>query len=764
MTTDKKQLKNTTQQADTSPMAKYYKFALYLVVIILINLVAATMFFRIDLTSNDLYSLSEASVDAVATLEDPLTINVFFSKNLPAPYNQVETYLHDLLAEYEANANGNLSIRFYNVSASEGDLSPEAEENRKIAQSFGIHPVNVQKIEQDENKIQRAYMGMALIHGDVNEKLPAIISTEGLEYQITSAIQKMNNKISALANLPEKIQVNLVVSSSIAQVASVIKLKGLDGLKSGVQEVVNRLSSKNYGNLQFVSIDPSMGEGSPEQMKPYERFGLQWPALNAPNGQPIPAGKGTLAIGLSYAGKSIEKNLLASKIVMTNRGPEEQYVIASVQEIETFINENVDNLIDINEDLGYLSTHGTTPLSQDLPPQLRMMRQQLPQPLSKLNTILSKEYTIKKVPLGEEDIPESIDTLVIAGPKQNFTDWELYQIDQFLMKGKSLAIYLDAFNEIQQQNQQRMGGFQQPVYLPLNTGLEKLLNHYGVSVKKSYLMDEQCYKQRDRSGNEMDIFFAPIIQNENINHDMKVLENVKGLIGFKLSPLEAIDETIKKNNLDLMTLFSSSEKAWEMKGKINLLPFMINPPKDDKEQKSMPLAYLLQGEFPSYFADKSIPERPRKKDEDKEAKEAEGEANALNKDKDKKKEEKPVIRETRVKEERQLLAKGKKGRILLLGSSHILNDNVLDEEGRSPNAIFLLNTLDYLNNREDIAIMRSKTQRFNPLDKKGLTPLWKNFTKWFNSAGIPILCILLGIFIWFRRSNRKRKIRAMFMK
>ncbi|MGB2907969.1 MAG: GldG family protein, partial [Candidatus Aminicenantaceae bacterium] len=200
-------------------MSKFTTFGLYLVILILVILVGQSLFFRMDLTSNRLYSLSKASKRAVSTLNEPLTVNVFFSKSLPAPYNNIERYLHDLLDEYAAHARKNLNYRFFNVSAKESELSETAEENRQMAQDYGIYPVNVQTIEQDEAKVQRAYMGMAFIHGDIIEQIPAVTSTEGLEYQITSTIQKMNNKISALLDLPEKIRVKLVQSSSLTQIA-----------------------------------------------------------------------------------------------------------------------------------------------------------------------------------------------------------------------------------------------------------------------------------------------------------------------------------------------------------------------------------------------------------------------------------------------------------------------------------------------------------------------------------------------------------------
>jgi len=742
------------KQKEIKPLQKYYTFGLYLVVIVLINLVGITLFFRADLTSNDLYSLSDASKNVVSGLNEPLTINVFFSKNLPAPYNNIELYLHDLLEEYEIYSNDNLSYRFYDVTAQEGDLSEEAGENRKIAQSYGIHPVSVQKIEQDETKLQRAYMGIALVHGDVIEKIPAVTSTDGLEYKITNAIQKMSNKISALVNLPEKIKVTLVLSSSLSRIATLVKLQGMEGLKDRVREIVEKLNPKTFNQLQFVHVDPAMGDGTPGQLKPFERFGLQWPDIQAPDGTAIQAGKGMIAMSLSYGGKSLERNLLNRKMALTPQGFQEQYVVTDIKEVETFINENIDGLIDINEDVGFLSSHGSLPLSVNLPPQMRMMQQQQPEALNRFNGLLSKEYTVKEVNL-DDDIPDSIDTLIIAGAKENFTDRQLFQIDQFLMKGKSLALFLDAFREIQPRNQRQ---FQQAVYLPLNTGLEKLLNHYGLKVKKSYLLDESCYINRGRMNEEMPIYFAPIIKNENINHSLDFMKNIKQLVAIKVSPLEADEAKIKTNNLKLKQLFASSDKSWEMSGRINLMPFMIQPPKDDKEKESRPLAYLLEGEFPSYFADKPVPEKPEKKEDEAEEEKDEGDK----KDKEKKEKKKPEVKKSGVKVEKGILTRGKPGKIFLVGSSEILKDNVLDEEGYSPNAVFLLNTLDYLNNQEDIAVMRSKNQRFNPLDDT--KPFTRFAVKWFNILGLPALFVVLGIFIWFRRRNRKKKIQAMFAK
>ena len=79
---------------------KFAKFIIYLVVVVLVNIAAVTLFFRLDVTANRVYSISAASRQVVSTLTEPLTINVFFTRNLPAPHNNTERYLRDLLEEY----------------------------------------------------------------------------------------------------------------------------------------------------------------------------------------------------------------------------------------------------------------------------------------------------------------------------------------------------------------------------------------------------------------------------------------------------------------------------------------------------------------------------------------------------------------------------------------------------------------------------------------------------------------------------------------
>ncbi len=722
----------------------YAKLLTYLIVIVLINVAGITLFFRADLTGNNIYSISAASRHVVSTLSEPLTINVFFTKNLPAPHNNTERYLSDLLQEYSIYANQHFNYRFYDVSPEEGDISEEAKANQDLAKNYGIQPVQIQVIEKDEVKFQKAYMGLVLIHGDIIERIPTIISTDGLEYKLTTAMQKLNNKISALLRLREKIRVRLFMSSSLKFVAPYMRLKNIAELPAKLESIVEKVNKKNYGKLEFEYLDPATDQSLEPELKKYNLLSLKWPALS---GGKIQAGEGVIGLVMEYGNKVVEMPLIrVLRIPLIGK----HYEMANLNEMEETINESVESLIDINEDLGYLADHGTLKLSGASP--MDPMGLQKHDTLSSFRTLSSQNYAIKDFNLKDGTIPDSVNCLVIAGPTEPFSDYELFQIDQFLMRGKNLALFLDTFNEVMPPTQQSFRFNQGPNHVPLNTGLEKLLEHYGIRIKRSYVMDENCYKQQVPArfgGGERAIYFAPIIKNQFINKDMKFLRNIKGLVAMKISPLELNAERIKENGLNARKLFASSEKSWEMKGRINLNPMFIRPPQSSDKQQSLSLAYVLEGEFPSYYAGKTIPEK--KSADEKEPNDTE-----------KKQDKKPDVDLSKIEGKGEFLSKGKPGKLFVMASAEMLKDNILDEQGRSPNAMFIMNVLDYLNNREDIAVMRSKEQRFNPLDDTQGTI--KMFVKSFNIAGLPVLVVLFGLVVWFRRHSRKKQIQMMFRK
>ena len=725
---------------------QYLKFFIYLAVVVLANVAGITLFFRADLTANKIYSISAASKEVVATLSEPLTIKVFFTRDLPPPYNNLERYLHDLFEEYAIHGNQFFNYRFYNVSAEEGELSDQAQENQEVANNYGIQPIQIQVVDKDEVKFQKAYMGLAMIHGDLIEQIPAITSTEGLEYRLTTAIQKMNNKISALLGLPGKIKIKLFLSSALETVAPHMGVRNLANVPAEIEDIVKKLNQKNYNKLEFEFLNPSQDQNLTALSKEYNIMMLSWPALA--KGQ-VPAGKGLIGLVMEY-----EDKVLAVPLMQVLRLPliGTQYKLATTDELEESINNNVERLIDINANIGYLSDHGTLSLAG--PPPGRPGPPPAEEPAANFRSLISENYSLKNIALKDQNIPEGLNCLIIARPTETFSDYALYQIDQFLMQGKSLALVLDRFNEMQAPGQQGMNLGQPPVFVPIDTGLDKLLSHYGIRIQQSFVMDENSYRQElpaQFGGGERAIYFAPLIKDRFINNDLAFMKNIKRLVALKISPLELDAERISQNSLKAHQLFASSEKSWQMRDRINLNPMFIKPPESSEEMQSYPLAYILEGQFPSYYAGKPLP--VKEIEEEKEAdKKAESEDSKPQTD----------IDLSKIERQGTFLAQGRPGKIFVMASADMLRDNVLDAGGRGSNATFILNTIDYLNEREDIAVMRAKVQRFNPLEETQAAT--KTFVKAANIAGLPVLVVIFGLGVWFRRHSRKKQIEMMFHK
>lgn len=267
-------------------------FGIIIFTVVLVNVLFRNIFFRIDLTDNKMYSLSDSSKLVVEKIDDLLTLKVYFSEDLPDKYGNNRRYLQDILEEYEAFSNGNIHFEFYIPEDSE-NLSSEA-------QKYGIQPVQLQVVENDKLEIKKVYMGMVFIYEDQRETIPVIQTTTGLEYDITTKIKKMvDNKKRSLAiakfdgqtitndNVIQTLSqsYNVTNISLDSEISDDISLLLVNGVEDSVSEnEINNL--KNYvskgGNLfvtqNKVKADLKTLQGSTIQSNFFDllnEFGLQ---------------------------------------------------------------------------------------------------------------------------------------------------------------------------------------------------------------------------------------------------------------------------------------------------------------------------------------------------------------------------------------------------------------------------------------------------------------------------------------------------------
>ena len=92
-------------------------------------------------------------------------------------------------------------------------------------------------------------------------------------------------------------------------------------------------------------------------------------------------------------------------------------------------------------------------------------------------------YTLVDVDLknGDAEIDTALDGLLVTQPGKDLTEKELRRIDQFVMKGKSLAIVASAVNV-------KAGDASMNAKIETH-GLEKLLDGYGIEMRKDALLE-----------------------------------------------------------------------------------------------------------------------------------------------------------------------------------------------------------------------------------------------------------------------------------
>lgn len=163
---------------------QFVNYLLLLVsILVILNIVARTLFVRVDLTDRKMYSLSESSRDVIGKLEDRLVAKVFFSSDIPGTYANQKRYLQDILEEYQAYSGGRFRFEF---------ISPDKDEKlQKQAQEYNIPPVQMQAIENDKMEVRNVYMGLVFLYNDKKETIPVLQTTQGLEYNLTATVKKI---------------------------------------------------------------------------------------------------------------------------------------------------------------------------------------------------------------------------------------------------------------------------------------------------------------------------------------------------------------------------------------------------------------------------------------------------------------------------------------------------------------------------------------------------------------------------------------------
>lgn len=689
--------------------------ASFLIFVAIANFASGSILVRADLTEDRIHSLSAASIDTVESLREPVTVRAFFSRNLPSPYNTVEQSLRDLLVAYSARNPSQFNYAFHSMTKLEEALSfttdEDLSESERLAQDYSIFPIQIQEVDRDEVKLSTVYMGVAVIYGDSAERIDAATSSDQLEYELTSKIANLSARSSKLLAMTTPINLELFLSSTLRGLSA-----ELDRLPGVVESIVRELNPEFYDRLSVTTRDPSQ---DPQALESALELQLAPLVLATGDEEPEEGDYAYATLVLTVENTPIRLDLLFP----TPDG----YQIPDPDIMKQGIRVNLNALLSPQRTVGYV-------VGNDTPPYRGFSSERtsstVVSDLSVFFPLVTREHEIKGF-FAENGVPEGVNTVMVVGPRGEFSEYDLFVLDQFLMRGGSLILLIDSYNiEIGPGNS---------FFWERTTGIEEMIEHYGVRLTRSYLLDEKSfiYREADPRGSvvSMPVYSAPEISGEQFNQELEFLRNIGSLVLTNVTPLELTDD--RPSEVDAYPMIESSDGAWALEGDLNINSPLRSEPPPASLRSRFTMAYLLEGSFESYFTDRELPSPPETDDD----------------------EDEETDRQLEIAD--GFLSASAGGRLMVLGTSSLVGANILGgADAGLPSATLLLNMIDYMNGSEGLAEVRAKGVSVSRLDET--SAFTKAFTKYFNIGGLPIIVVLAGVAVWLINRARRGRIRALF--
>lgn len=346
---------------------------------------------------------------------------------------------------------------------------------------------------------------------------------------------------------------------------------------------------------------------------------------------------------------------------------------------------------------------------------------------------LDGDFEIFKVPLEQARTVEDLinfQIIFIQGPRETYTEREVYLLDQYVMRGGNLVILSDGVAvDINQ------AGGEGTLAMPFENGLENLLFKYGVRINKDLIQDLNFGYfpvMGGNFGNQEQLVPLPwpfYIQASR----MQQHPITKGLDVVYMRFVSSLDTVLAQGIRKTPLLFSSDfARILPAPARVAFRDMQEEPDVDQFATRNLPLAYLLEGEFTSLFKNRFIPEEFAKENfkengSGKVVVIGDGEVFQSQKD--------PVS-----------------GGMLTLGDDPF-NQLVF------ANKLFLRNLSQYLINPEGIIASRNKAFQIRPLNKVKVAQQ-KSFWQTINVL-VPVLILLIAgglISTWRVRKFSKKTI------
>ncbi|MDO9553551.1 MAG: gliding motility-associated ABC transporter substrate-binding protein GldG [Rhodonellum sp.] len=222
---------------------------------------------------------------------------------------------------------------------------------------------------------------------------------------------------------------------------------------------------------------------------------------------------------------------------------------------------------------------------------------------------LVDDYEVYKIPMGQAKKVEDLDpfaVLIVAGPRDTYNEKEIYLLDQYLMNGGNLVFLLDAVAV----NLDEAGG-EGTIGFPFDTGLDQLLFKYGIRINKDLIQDLNFGYHPVMAGDfgdQAQIVPLPwpfyLAAGRMAPHPI-----TKGLDQVMFRFASSLD-TVKADGVKKTPLIFGSDLNRKLSAPVRVAFSDMSEAPDMAQYglKNLPLLYLLEGNFTSFFNNRFLPE------------------------------------------------------------------------------------------------------------------------------------------------------------
>lgn len=222
-----------------------------------------------------------------------------------------------------------------------------------------------------------------------------------------------------------------------------------------------------------------------------------------------------------------------------------------------------------------------------------------------LNNALLEQYDVFKVDLpGKKSIPP-YDALIIVKPTRSFSDQDQFKLDQYVMKGGKVLFLLDGMDAV-------MDSASRDNYyaFPYELKLDEQLFRYGIRINQNLVMDRVAGKYPVIVGQvsnrpqvmQFEWPFFPLVTHY-ANHPA-----TRNLDATLLRFVSSID-TVKAVGVKKTPLLFTSQYSHRVAApvKIDINDLRKKPMAGNFNDGPVPLAYLLEGNFTSFYKNRFLP-------------------------------------------------------------------------------------------------------------------------------------------------------------